>query len=81
MIVNKAEWVEAKQVTADSAAEIAVWCGGKLVEEIHPFDGTKTPGVNVPTLRGVMRASVTDYVVQNVFDEFLVVNEATYNED
>lgn len=77
----KPEWVEAKQVTEDSAAEIAEWCGGKLASEIDPIDlGIGHAGVNVPTLRGVKRASSSDYVILNAYDEFEVVNEYTYNE-
>lgn len=80
MTFNKLEIVEAHQVTPETATEIALWCGGKLVEEIHPFTGEKTPGINVQTLRGVMRASNTDYVAKNVYDEYEVVNENTYRE-
>lgn len=75
------EWKEAKQVTEKSAAEIAEWCGGILKKEIDPFDSEKDqPGINVPTLRGVKRASLGDYVIQDVYDDFDVVNESTYNE-
>lgn len=73
-------WVEGHQVKEETAVEVAQWCGGKLVEEIHPVTGEKTPGINVQTLRNVKRASKGDYIVENEFGEFEVVNEATYNE-
>lgn len=74
------EWVEAHQLTKESATELTLWCGGKLVEEIHPFTGEKTPGINVPTMRGVKRASQSDYIVMDKHGDFDVVNEATYRE-
>jgi hypothetical protein len=77
---KKDEWAEARQVSKESAKDIAEWCGGVLVEEIDPFDPSiKTPGVNVPTLRGPKRASQGDYVILDVYDFFEVVNEYTYN--
>ena len=82
MIFHKAEVHEARQVTEDFvvAIDIAKWCQGKLVEEINPETGDKTPGINVGTMFGVKRASVGDYIVETIFDEWLVVNEKTYNE-
>lgn len=80
MSPDEEAWVEEHQLTPESATEIALWCGGKLVEEIHPFTGEKTPGINVPTIRGVKRASVNDWVVLNMYGDFEVVNEATYAE-
>jgi hypothetical protein len=82
-MTNPKEWVEARQITEDfdAAEEIATWCHGRVVEEIHPLDGTKTPGINVPTLRGVRRASKDDYVIENVYEEYEVVNKLTYEEN
>lgn len=80
MSPDTSEWVEAHQVTAETATEVTLWCGGKLVEEIHPFTQEKSPGINVPTVRGVKRASTGDYVVLNVYGDFEVANEATYQE-
>lgn len=72
-------WVEDREVTAETAAEIAEWCGGKLVEEIGP-DNTLWAGINVPATFGVKRASEGDHVIFNVYDEFLVVKASEYNE-
>lgn len=80
MSTNPDEWDVAKQVTEDTAKEITAWCGGRLVGEMDALDRSSvSPGINVPTLRGVKRASMGDYVIKNVFAEFEVVNEATYN--
>lgn len=74
------EWVDIKQVTAESAESIAEWCEGKLVHEIDPDDETIThAGVNVPTVQGVKRASSGSYVTKNVYEEFDVVTEHEYN--
>lgn len=80
MSTNPDEWRVAKQVTQETAKEVTAWCGGRLVEEIDALEAGKTsPGINVPTLRGPKRASAGDYVIENFYDEFEVVNEATYN--
>lgn len=56
-------FIEAAQVTAENAEEIAAWCGGNLVEEIDPFDSAKRqPGINVPCEYGNERASVGHFV-------------------
>jgi len=57
--------IEAAQVDFDEekVKEIARWCGGLYVVE---KDGDKVfPGINVPTLGGTKRASVSNYVVKN----------------
>lgn len=83
MTFNKAEVKQAFPVSEDffKAADIAEWCDGKLVEEIDPETGEKTPGINVQTLRGVKRASIGDWICLTYFDEFLVVNEKTYHQE
>lgn len=66
--------VEVRLVTPHTAAEIAEWCGGVLVEEIDPFDSTKTrPGINVPCANEVKRASCGMVVRQNHDQTFDVV--------
>lgn len=64
--------VEARQITSwETAKAIATWCGGKVVEEIDPFDEKKThPGVNIPTLEGIVRASEGDYVIRHKSGNF-----------
>lgn len=53
-----------RTVTAANAAELAEWCGGRLVTEINDEDSTKTqPGINVPVGDKVMRASVGDAII------------------
>ena len=57
------DWT-AKELTEESAKDIAHWTGGVLVEEIHPETGARTVGLNFPGKDAVMRASEGDYVAQ-----------------
>lgn len=63
--------IEANLLTKENAEAIAVWCGGRLVEEANaenPLD--KYVGINVPTLNGPARASEGDYVVKGELGDF-----------
>lgn len=67
----KAVTIEANLLTKDNAEAIAVWCGGRLVEEMDAQTPTdKYVGINIPTLEGVMRASEGDYIIKGVKGEF-----------
>ena len=58
--------IDARVVTAANAAELAQWCGGRLVTEKNDEDPSKTqPGINVPTKNGVERACVGDVILEN----------------
>ena len=48
------------KITSETAQAVADALGLLVVEEIDPIDGTKTPGINVPTHRGMDRASAVD---------------------
>jgi hypothetical protein len=57
--------VEAMKVTAETAAEVARWCGGEVATDIHPVDRTlRFSKVGIPTLEGVKWALDEDYVVK-----------------
>ena len=63
--------VQAIQLALGNAGEVAVWCGGVVVEEIDPEDdNVRYVAVNIPTLEGVMRASEDDYVIKGTKGEF-----------
>ncbi len=58
--------VEAIEVTPDSVQRAAVWCGGRIASEIHPFDNTvRYVAINIPTLEGVKRASEGDFIIKS----------------
>jgi hypothetical protein len=63
--------IEAMQLTAENGANIAAWCGGRHEVEFKPSDPTDVvQWINIPTLEGVMRASVGDWVIRGVGGEF-----------
>lgn len=65
---------EAKSVTPDTAAAIAEWCGGVLVEEIDSLDSSvRRPGINVPCGDQVKRASCGNTVIRKHDGTFDVV--------
>jgi hypothetical protein len=66
----------ARTLNANNAAELAEWCGGRVVVEHDALDSDKTsPGINVPVGRGigVKRASLGDVIVQKHDGTFDVV--------
>jgi hypothetical protein len=57
---------DVRHVTAANAAELAHWCGGRLVEEKNDEDPSKTqPGINVPTGGTVTRACLGDVIIEH----------------
>ena len=55
----------------DNSLYVARWCGGRVVTEAKPSDHTDVATwVDIPTLEGVMRASVRDWVIKGVQGEF-----------
>lgn len=65
---------EARTVTEKNAAELAVWCGGRLVMEHDALDDDKSsPGINVPTRDGVGRARVGDMLIRTNDGKFDII--------
>lgn len=62
--------IEANELTKENAEAVAIWCGGRLIDEFDAITGDKYVGINIPTLEGVMRASEGDYVIKGVQGEF-----------
>lgn len=57
---------EAKTLTADNAAELAEWCGGRAVMEHDALNPAQSsPGINVPVGDDVKRASMGDMIIRN----------------
>jgi hypothetical protein len=58
--------VEAIEVYAWDAEQVAEWCGGVAVRnEIH-----HCLGIDIPTLEGTMRANLGDWIIKGVKGEF-----------
>ena len=53
--------IEAMILTRHNVAEVAAWCGGRVVREVSPRDHTDVYiALDIPTLEGVMRAQTMD---------------------
>ena len=53
--------IEAMILTLHNVAEVAEWCGGRVVREVSPHDHTDAYiALDIPTLEGVMRAQTMD---------------------
>ncbi len=84
LYTKKAVTIEANELTKENAEAVALWCGGRLVEEIDPHTPTtRFAAINIPTLEGVMRASEGDFIIKGVKGEFYPckpdIFHATYN--
>lgn len=77
--------IDAVELRADNADAVASWCGGRAIHDPKASDPTDVyVGVDIPTLEGVMRASVGDQVIRGVQGEFYPckadIFAATYEE-
>jgi hypothetical protein len=52
--------------------ELAEWCGGTFKHDTHPGQEHKTYywSIEIPTLEGVMRATIGDFIIRGVQGEF-----------
>lgn len=78
--------IEAWKLTESMRHEVAKWCGGKVVtEQVWALndDYDKTV-LEIPTLEGVMRADIGDFIIKGVAGEFYScrsdIFEQTYEE-
>jgi hypothetical protein len=63
--------IAAMELCRDNPDDVAAWCGGRSIHDPKASDPTDVyVGVDIPTLEGVMRASVGDYVIRGVKGEF-----------
>ena len=69
--------VEAEQLTADNAEELAQWCNGVIVIEHDPHNHTTSKAINYPTLYGNRRVSEGQYLVKEP-DGFSTIGAATF---
>jgi hypothetical protein len=73
--------VEANSLTPENAEALAIWCGGVAVVEHDAFNHAQTyAGVNVPTFRGMQRASEGDWIVRNAKGFFYIVKHHKFQE-
>jgi len=63
--------IEAVQFDRSNGTLVAKWCGGRYDQEAKPSDPTDVAEfVRIPTLEGVMTASVGDFIIRGVQGEF-----------
>lgn len=63
--------IEAMHLNGGNLELTARWCGGRVRSESKPSDPTDTAWwVDIPTLEGVMRADVGDWIIRGVKGEF-----------
>lgn len=73
------ESVQALQLSDESADAAARWTGGRKIDEVDPFDSSKTQvGMNIPTLSGVVRASAGDYILQAESGGFSILSSENF---
>ena len=66
-VIIEAAWFKTPEV----AESIAAWCGGRVCSESKASDPTDvTYWIDIPTLEGVMKASLGDYIIKGVRGEF-----------
>lgn len=66
-VTIEAAWFKIPEV----AESIAAWCGGRVCSESKASDPTDvTYWIDIPTLEGVMKASLGDYIIKGVRGEF-----------
>jgi hypothetical protein len=57
--------VEARQLTAANATELAIWCGGTVL-----WSTREVTGLIVPTLEDPLRAHLGDWIIRGIAGEF-----------
>jgi hypothetical protein len=67
--------VEAVRLSASNITDVAHWCGGRvdgrIVEQsIYGSSYQDLRYLSIPTLEGVMRADIGDYIIRGVQGEF-----------
>lgn len=86
--------VDAVQVTRENVADVAAWCGGRVIEIAKPGNPSDVYiALDIPTLEGVMRANTFhystwdgqryqggDYVLEGVRGEFYPIKPDIFRE-
>lgn len=63
----------------DATDALCQWCGGRYRSVGKPSDPTDVAEwIEIPTLEGVMRASVGDWIVRGIRGEFYPVKDSIF---
>lgn len=73
--------IEAEQFWEYNGERLAKWCGGRFITNTKPSDPTdESYYLEIPTLEGVMRANVGDYIIKGVRGEFYPCKASIFEE-
>ena len=74
--------IEAIQLTNESIIEIIKWATDYISIKIDTDENDNIIGMIIPTLEGAMKASMNDYIIKGINNEFYPIKseifEATY---
>ncbi len=62
--------IEAVKITVENIKEVALWCGAQEAEETYLFSIRPEKCLDIPTLYGVMRGRVGDFIVKGEQGKF-----------
>lgn len=73
--------IEARKFEFGEMEAIAFWCGGRVGHEAKPSDHADVRyWIDIPTLEGVTRASLGDFVIKGVQGEFYACKPDIFEE-
>jgi hypothetical protein len=73
--------IEAVKFDRTNGSVVARWCGGRNQFEAKASDPTDVAEwIDIPTLEGVMRANVGDWIIRGVQGEFYPVKDSIFRE-
>jgi hypothetical protein len=77
----KGSSVKALQITEDSAEFAATWCHGRVVRktERQPDGSSTVEHVMFPTLDGVKKAKLSDYLILSKDNGFVTMADVEFN--
>ena len=62
--------IEARRFLSDTAAEVAAWCDGDVIEDDEAEEYNVPLYLDINTLEGIMRANLGDFIIKGVKGEF-----------
>lgn len=75
--------IQAIQLSNVNIQDVAIWCGGKVIEEESPWYQDCEDyyrAILIPTLEGAMRAELGSYVIKGVQGEFYACKDTIFDE-
>lgn len=70
--------IEAIQLTNESIIEIIKWATDYISIKIDTDENDNIIGMIIPTLEGAMKASMNDYIIQGINNEFYPIKSEIF---